>query len=69
MSLAAGSGSKSSQPKFGTQIVSYKLNFVENSDSDDSQDRHKNGNGSVVSNGKRTFQGSNFANLRQTDED
>lgn len=50
-----GSGSKSAQPKFGTQIVNYQPNFVENSQvpSDDSEERSNE----VASQAKSTFQG------------
>lgn len=53
-----GSGSKSAQPKFGTQIVNYQPNFVENSQvpSDDSDER----NNDLVSQAKTTFQGRHF---------
>ena len=65
-----GSAGASQQPQvFGTQIVNYKPNFVEKSDSssDKSQDRSRERD---ISNGKRTFQGRNFAiSYLQSNED
>ena len=55
------------QPRFGTQIVNYKPNFIEKSDSsdefkDNSRSRSRD---RVMSQAKRTFQGKNFANLQE----
>lgn len=50
------SGMKNTGMKFGTQIVNYQPNFVEESETDESQDNHKRAD----TYGKRTFTGSNF---------
>ena len=52
------------QPKFGTQIVNYQPTFIEKSESSD-EDR-EGSRERVISMGKRTFQGKNFANLQES---
>lgn len=61
-------GSESKQPKFGTQIVNYKPDLVEK-ESSSSESCDKNQSQNIFSNGKRTFTGSNFANLKQHEDE
>lgn len=60
--ITESEASTSQQPRFGTQIVNYKPSFAEDSSDQEEPSQEKS---REVSNGKRTFQGRNFANLQE----